>query len=128
MSKILGSKFEDYINAELLGGTSSRALSEKLKESGFSISHNALSQYHNKELGGEVKTVKADQKTPTITPIEPNSKENTAIMQQSFRNALVIANQRLVEHSEGECKFPTEELKGLKLLDDIMKSNEVVRK
>jgi len=129
MSKILKSEYRDYINDELMKGTSTRQLSENLKAVfGFEISHNALREYHVKHLDGKKNESTPEQRNVPIIPIALSNDANEQVLADSYQIALQVTRGRLKLHVDGEVKFPTEEIKGLKTLDDILKSNQMNRK
>jgi len=133
-NKIINSQYKNIIDSELLNGTPYRALSENLKNDyGFDVSHSALSSYHKKYLGGktnkeDIEQIEPNEESGTFEAIEYDSTlENKEILKQMFTKQLHIVNNLQDKYIQGKRKYPEQELKALKLLDDLMKSNQISR-
>ena len=133
-SKIISSEYKNIIDSELMKGTSYRTLSENLKNDyGFDVSHSALSAYHKKYLGGKVDKEEIEQ-------IEPNEEEsnfeeieynpnapNRDVLKRMFQRQLQIVDNLQDKYMKGKRKFPEQELKALKIFDELLKSNHIDR-
>ena len=122
-SKIEGSQYQEMIERELVQGTPYRKLSEILEEMGFPVSHSALSAYHKNKLGGFVGGSEAEQLEYSGTAIEFDpEKDDKEVLAESLRKQIQIVANKQQRFMNGECKFPTEELKALKVLHEMQKA------
>lgn len=132
-NKILNSEYKNIIDNELKKGTPYRKLSQKLKdEYSFEVSHSALAEYHKKYLQGEINKPEIEQlevEEEDMEEIEYNpDTPNSEVLKTVFQRQLQIFSTLQDKYMKGQRRFPEQELKALKMIDELLKSNGVERR
>lgn len=112
------SEYRELIESKLKDGVSYRALAKELKELGVTISHMALQRYHTSKMGlSRTDVNQSANEELDISSVE--SLDLIDIKKETYKLQLSIVNQKMKLHIQGAGKFPLDEIRALKILDDI---------
>jgi ribosomal protein S8 len=128
MNKIENSAYKEYVTDLLQQGISTREIADMLKEKGFDVSHSVVNEFRKKnnietETQEQEQYLESNNDCEVITNTENLSKKD--LLTKIYENQLLIVYHKQNSYLNGKSKkFPESEFRALKVIDDLMTTNE----
>lgn len=128
MNKIENSTYRDFVTEMLQQGMSTREIADMLKEKGFEVSHSVVNEFRKKnnietEIQEKEQYLENNNDCEVITNTENLSKKG--LLTKIYENQLLIVYHKQNSYLNGKSKkFPESEFRALKVIDDLMTTNE----
>ena len=128
MNKIENSAYKEYVTELLQQGISTREIADILKEKGFEVSHSVVNEFRKKnnietEIQEQEQYLESNNDCEVITNAENLSKKD--LLTKIYENQLLIVYHKQNSYLNGKSKkFPESEFRALKVIDDLMTTNE----
>jgi ribosomal protein S8 len=128
MNKIENSAYKEYVTDLLQQGISTREIADMLKEKGFEVSHSVVNEFRKKnnietEVQEQEQYLESNNDCEVITNTENLSKKD--LLTKIYENQLLIVYHKQNSYLNGKSKkFPESEFRALKVIDDLMTTNE----